>query len=494
MRLLVVLICLFSASFLHAQVTTATLDSLQQRVSLDTLAQPLQKLDSLEQSFHQKKDSLNSSYQQTIGKLNAQQERVNHKIDSLSALKLPTDKLLQQQDSISQRIQSTVASYQSKVNNLQQRFTTEVDALPLTPELQSAADKLTKTVNGFSLPDASGIAPDFSLPQTNLNLQGIDGVALPVLGVNTEGLPDMPGTDQLKQQLPDVPVVEGLEDVKALSEVKSVDDAAVLAEKQVANLDQVKELQGQAGAGEVQQLQSLTSEDAAKQLIEEQVMQQFPRSPVNHFAGKEEVLQKAMEEMAKLKNKYSSLADMKEAGKKRPNEMRGKPFFERLRPGFALQVLKGEDAILLDLNGYVGYRFTGRLAAGPGWLQRIDFNTNEYNFHDVAVVYGPRFFGEFNVWKNFCPRLEAEWLNTAIPPTVANLPLVEGSRAWVGGMLAGVKKDYQIASRIRGVAQVMFYVLGDKYKRPYSDVVNVRIGLEFKIGTSRRKESENSEN
>lgn len=60
------------------------------------------------------------------------------------------------------------------------------------------------------------------------------------------------------------------------------------------------------------------------------------------------------------------------------------------------------------------------------------------------------------VWKNFCPRLEAEWLNTSIPPTVANLPVSEGGREWVGGVLAGVKKDYQIASRIRGMAQVMF--------------------------------------
>lgn len=60
-------------------------------------------------------------------------------------------------------------------------------------------------------------------------------------------------------------------------------------------------------------------------------------------------------------------------------------------------------------------------------------------------------------------------------------PLAEGGGEWVWGILAGVKKDYRIASRIRGMAQVMIYVAGPKYKRPYPDVLNTRVGLEFQL-------------
>lgn len=60
--------------------------------------------------------------------------------------------------------------------------------------------------------------------------------------------------------------------------------------------------------------------------LKDQAVQQA----VNHFAGKEEQLQKAMETMAKYKQKYGSLESLSDIPKRRPNEMRDKPLRERL--------------------------------------------------------------------------------------------------------------------------------------------------------------------
>src|SRR5690606_10240301 len=91
--------------------------------------------------------------------------------------------------------------------------------------------------------------------------------------------------------------------------------------------------------------------------LKEEVKQQAVKQAVNHFAGKEEVLQSAMEKMSQYKTKYESLNGLSEIRKRLPNAMHGKPFIERIVPGVAFQILRKDD-LFLDVNPYIGYRIS----------------------------------------------------------------------------------------------------------------------------------------
>jgi len=73
----------------------------------------------------------------------------------------------------------------------------------------------------------------------------------------------------------------------------------------------------------------LGSEEQAKQ----QLVSQARKVAVDHFAGKQEQLKQAMDQMSKYKQKYESVQSIEELPKRPPHAMRGKPFYERLVPG-----------------------------------------------------------------------------------------------------------------------------------------------------------------
>lgn len=214
--------------------------------------------------------------------------------------------------------------------------------------------------------------------------------------------------------------------------------------------------------------------------LKEEVKQQAVKQAVNHFAGKEEVLQSAMEKMSQYKTKYESLNGLSEIRKRRPNAMRGKPFIERIVPGVAFQILRKDD-LFLDVNPYIGYRISGRLTSGLGWNQRIGYSTKKDHFTSVSVVYGPRWYGEAKIWKGFSGRVEVEYLNTIVPP-VFTTPLPDtGYREWVWTAMAGIKKEYRFLKSVRGTVFILFNLYDPKHKSPYGDVMNSRIGFEFPL-------------
>ena len=81
--------------------------------------------------------------------------------------------------------------------------------------------------------------------------------------------------------------------------------------------------------------------------------------------------------------------------------------------------------------------------------------------------------------KGFSPRLEAEVMNTYVPPFIRTTPSDLGDRQWVWGVFAGIKKDYKFLKKINGTALVMFRMFDPHRKSPYADVLNARFGFEF---------------
>ncbi len=453
-------------------------DSLLNRLSLDSIpGAKADALDSIQYSFYTKSDSLKLEYKSELASIDSSRSGLQGQIDSLKSLQLPADKYTQKLDSVLQQREKTVASLNSKIEGLKSNVTGKINKLELSPELQEKASALTGNIQDFKLPVKDMNIPSLDLSDNPLkNLDGLNtSIESPIGKIGElDGLQNITGkagdlsslTENTGAYQKDIQnITQGnLKDVKQMPEA---------LETKAGDLAGVGDLKKSAGAIDPM-LKSVESPEAMK----EQAVQQVKEVAINHFAGKEEVLQQAMEKMSKLKNKYSSLNSLSEVGKKRPNEMRGKPFIERLLPGIALQVQRKGD-ILVDFNPYIGYRFSGRLTSGVGWNQRYGYNTDRNTFSPGTRIYGPRIYFEFKMGKGFCPRAEAELMNTYIPPRLHSAQDDLFGREWVPGVFVGLKKEYKFMGKVKGTAQIMLRMFNHENKSPYGDVLNMRVGFEF---------------
>jgi hypothetical protein len=462
------------------------------------LHSPNNKLDSAQHAFYQKANLLKSIHKSRLTSIDSSQQNVEHTIDSLHQLQLPTEKYTAKLDSLQRERTKTVTSLNTKMEALKSKTTAGIRELGLPPEMNEKIAGVTQSIEGFQLPVKDLNIPDLNLPESPFkNLDGLNtSVPSPFGEVgNVQGI-QVPGMDGLNKA-GEIGEIPGLDELNGLSEVTEKAGAYGQELKEITgggNLGDAKELSGAvekkaaavAGVGDLPSADGAleemtkspvplpTSPDAAKDQAQQQVQQ-----AVNHFAGKEKQLQEAMDKMSKLKKKYSSLNSLSEIPKKRPNEMRGKPLIERILPGLAMQFAGKGDEIYMDLNPYAGYRFTGRLTAGLGWNHRIAFDTKNMWFTNNSPVYGPRAFGEFKIGKGFSPRAEFEYMNTLIPPSILKINSEIKYMQWVPGAFIGMKKEYQFFRNVKGTGMVMFRLFNPSHKSPYADVINVRVGLEF---------------
>jgi hypothetical protein len=441
---------------------------------LDTLVSD-KKIDSLNQKFTSSADSLHSLYRAEISELNSKKQALQNNIDSLSNLQLPTQNFSNKLDSINQKYSDVINEYPNKAQQLQQRYAEKLNSLNLPHDkLQKANDIIEK----YNIP---------SLPSSNF-----EGHKLPHLGN-----PDVNAILKTEQSIPVISNITGIElpdEIKGvagnvssvtgnLSEVQNganaIKDPLVISktlENKVVENSGVKDVLNDKGS--LSELEKLKSEEAVKEQLKEEVKE----AAIDHFAGKQEVLQDALQQISRYKKKYSSLNSLSEIGKRRPNPMKGKPFIERTVPGVFFQFHSRGGYVLLDVNPYAGYKLSGRLTAGLGWLQRGVVRESRNLLPTEKInVYGPRVFAEFLLPKGFLPRLEIEYVNTYVPTFQSIVTKDIGRREWVPGAFIGLKKQYKIYKNIRGTAIINLRLFNPSFKSPYGDVVNTRFGFEFPI-------------
>lgn len=442
----------------------------------DSVAAPLTALDTVLQKGQSQLDSirndaasrfaiLRSSYDSVATIADEQTARIQAAIDSAQQLNLPAGWLENRIDSIRQWKDEQIEALTDKVDQLRSRVTEKVDALGLPPalegkggELKMAMDELDVSIPEAELPDVLKNATGFELPTVdnslNASFPGIEGADLGIAEEHIQGL---------EGRLSTVPA--------------NMEEAAALAEEQAAKL-----VEGSGAAkdlGSVEQLKQATvlpDEQAAKEAIEQEVRKQA----IDHFQGKEEQLKKAMETLAKYKQKYSKLEGLDQIPKKRPNPMRGKTFMERMVPGIALQVHR-KDAWMVDFNLYAGYHFSERLRAGAGWNQRVAYDADLYRFDPDLRVFGPRLFAEFETGRGFSARLESEYMNTRIPPQFASGQPDPDNRQWVYSTIAGIKKEYRFMGNVMGTMMLLYNLHDREHRSPYADKLMVRFGFEFSL-------------
>ncbi len=471
MKFRLIILCILTTNLAMAQQW----DSLNFALPADTLLQKsIQKADSITLSFQSKADSLNNLYQNQVSKIDGERSQLQSKIDSLNNLKLPTEKLTYKLDSLNQLKDRQLSSLTKKVEDLKSKATEGLNEVQLPPQLQEPMQKLQSSIQGYSLPALNTATP------------GIQSLEMPKLGNTTlptftnqlaldPNLKDLTGnlnkisgiTDQAGQYAQDAQnLVKG-----NLDEVKSIDKTL---EAKVAGMEGVDQLaEGKALMTEYTQLDSAALKNKAKELVQEQVM----NLAQDHFAGKQEVLQQAMDKMSKLKSKYSEVKSMAELPRKLPNPLKGKPFIDRLVPALSFQIQTSQ-YFLLDVTPMIMYLISPRFSAGAGWNQRLPFDG--LSITNDESIYGPRAAFEFKWIKGINFRLLPELMNTTIPPLIASSKGVDPAyREWVPSVFVGIKKDFTVYKNLKGNTEVLYNLYDKDGMSPYGDRLAVRFGFEF---------------
>ncbi len=455
---------------LQAQV----LDSLKLNFTVqDTLyKKAFQTLDSVQNETIKSYGKIKHQFDSIEAHYNNVKSKVHHSIDSLSKLKLPTNRFTLRLDSLDQLKEERLTSLRNKIDSVKANTISKINQSKLPPEIQTKVSEYTSLLDKV----------DLSLPSSNLEIPSLDvgsqlnGLSIPDLknplgeGLPNVSMPSIPGTENIGQ---------ATEQLHSLQEnipkdVTSIDQLGKTAEIQLTQIDGVKGIQDQLGKAP---LNPLTSEEETKK----QLLSQAKEVAIDHFADKGEELKAAMDKISKYKQKYSSINSLSEITKRPPNPMKGKPFIERVVPGIQFQIQGKNGDLMVDFNGYLGYRFTGRLTSGLGWNQRVAYTKDANTFHPDARVFGPRAFGEFKLGKGFSPRIELETMNTVVPPFVVHQRGDIGKREWVFGAMVGIKKEYRFYKNIKGTTTIMLNLLNQLENKPYVDVVNARFGFEFPV-------------
>ncbi len=431
-------------------------------------------LDSIMDIFSYRTDSLKSTYKRSAHTLDSLTSGLRKELDSLTNRSPQGNHIVKKLDSLAEFQGDLTAQFETKLQAMKDKASSEIADLNLPPELSEKAKAITGSINREALLD-----PTLKLP----SLEGFDNR---LENLKDVGKLESRSSSVFPTEIENVQVPQGLNGAGSLTKptlpTGNISDVEILSkavEEKATDISGIKEIEKQTES--LDQYREAISKPPNQDSIKEIAIAQLRQVAVNHFAGKEQVVQKAMETMSKYKKKYSSVVSISELPKKRPNEMRGKPFIERIIPGLAMQINKEGDDFMVDFNGYAAYRFTRSLNAGIGWNQRVAYNMNYNAFNSEMRIFGPRVFGEYNLWKGFFPRAELELMNTGLPPVTRGSTPDPMQREWVWGAFVGLKKEYRIIRNIKGTAMVMTRLFNPENKSPYADVLNVRFGFEFPV-------------
>lgn len=490
---------IFLLFFLCCQSVFAqvTLDSLEVDLPIDTLFQKeIEKVDSIQSAFKFKTDSLQQFYKEPLSKIDLAILSVQHKVDSLSSLKLPTGKLTNKMDSLTDLKSKKIGELNQKVDQLKSKATAGLKEVTLPPQMQEPLDKVTQSIKSYVPTLPGGKLQEFNPGK----LPGLKELDIPKgkipdvknLGELGKNIPKSDELNKVTGELGKVKEITGevsglAKDAQSIAtgkieEVKHIDKTI---EKQALKIDEVQELQKQAGAINPLGEAGLTGTDPeamkkqAAELAKKEAMEMIKSEATNHFAGKEALLQKSMDKMTKLKGKYSEVKSMAELPKKLPNPLRDLPFIERIIPGLAFQIQK-DNYFLLDVNVSAMYRIIPRLSAGAGWVERIAFDKLKFQ-QNPERVYGPRAAFQFNWTKGINFRFLPEVLNTFVPPQLLRSPSDNLNREWVWSAFIGIKKDFTVYKNIKGNTEALYNLYDPQNKSPYQDRFSIRFGFEFPI-------------
>ncbi|MEO1049525.1 MAG: hypothetical protein AAFX87_02825 [Bacteroidota bacterium] len=455
------------------------LDSISNKISSTTQAAndsirklselPQRKLDSLQSKLQKKVNDLD-----TLNKLDQviDEKLQNSPLDKLDAPELELPEMDGQVDGL------------NKATNLDGKLNTD---LP-TQEIEGLTDGLTKEIKDIDAIEDAG-----------KSLNKLDKLK----AAPKEQLDKLKNTDQLKNAQGQLNKINEVgekanryqEDIKNVTEGK-LDEVKSLPEDlegKAGNLKELKELKKQSAEfDKLKQEQEKYKQQAEKyqdkDYVKQQIQNKAKQLATDHFAKHQDKLKAAQDKLSKYKKKYpGGIQSTKDLPKKRPNPLKGKPFIERVVPGFTLQALRREKATF-DLSPQVSYLLSDRWRIGVGGTYRVDVDRESFHMSNDQNVYGFRNYVEFNLIKGFFLHGEFDALRTDVPNPLAVGPDDRIIRKWIFSPLVGIGKSYSFAKQIRGTMLVM-HNFGSGIDSPYPNKVIVKFGFDLKLKKSKNKKS-----
>ncbi len=413
---------------------------------------------------------------------------VNARVDSLARAGVPTAKIIAYKDSLSQKGKSLLNEINTRQGSLQEK---------VSARYNNWFNSARKKYNLDSMNVKTPALPSSALPdipnQSNLNVPQVSALdASPIPELNSSDFAALPLSPDLKQVAGDftIPTDTQLKSLDSqlpntndlvqqyagqLGEVKSsLKDPGTAAEKQVSQLAETQGISSQASA--MNQLNSNEAMQAAEKLKGADSPEALLPAAVDHFAGKEVVLQQAMDQMAKYKDKYPSLPSIADVKKTwwPHNSLKGVPFRDRIRAGINLGFRSVPDTLLMDFFPNASYRISGRFEAGMGFLYRLRVNTREFSFNQQNPVWGWNTFVVAKTFKSVFLRVEMD--GTSYTRTRTDNATY---RDWRWSFLSGIQTNFRIATQWSGNVQ-MLYNFDSQLKDGFAEKLYVRLGVQYK--------------
>ncbi|MFM7857443.1 MAG: hypothetical protein ACKO96_37360, partial [Flammeovirgaceae bacterium] len=276
-------------------------------------------------------DSLRAS---VVSSFSRKQNAIYKQVDSLLVRNQPTQLLQNKTDSLSKKQQLLLGEIDQKQKQLQQKLNArfqkwsgKLDSLKLkTPgvnaklprvdnagnQLNSLSSKLPSvSTTNLKLPDATHQLPNAQLPGLNTTDFASLNLSKDLSGVG--GNLSVPNADQLNvwdKQMKDI--TEPLGDVKSrMGEMNSaLKDPGKAAEEASKQLKEVSTLGKEMGDADKLLKENEAMKTAEMMKDPNAMKEELAEKAIDHFAGKEQELKQAMDQMAKYKKKLPSLESL----------------------------------------------------------------------------------------------------------------------------------------------------------------------------------------
>lgn len=204
-----------------------------------------------------------------------------------------------------------------------------------------------------------------------------------------------------------------------------------------------------------------------KRQLQQHLQQQFGNQlsgVQQQLAGQVEQYTKPLKEASSLaKETKQSLRGLKNTQKPsfKINLERGKPFWQRLEKGYALQTLRatGDRPALLDISAQVAFRHTPSLSYGLGMIGSFGLGRDWSHIRFTFEGVGGRAFAQWQ-WKfgfGAYAGYERLYKKASFGNNESQLftPSTHNTAAYSESLLAGIQKSYHINSKWNGAIQVL---------------------------------------
>lgn len=145
-------------------------------------------------------------------------------------------------------------------------------------------------------------------------------------------------------------------------------------------------------------------------------------------------------------------------------------FWEKITVGgnFGLQF---GSVTYIDLSPMVGYRFTDKFTAGPGFTYRY----LKYRGYEASSIYGGSFFARHLIGSQFFAQAQYESLSSEYLTFVNQEPYFK--REWVSGLFIGGGLYQPLGRRGAVLLSAMYNLMYDNIKSPYNSPWVLNVGF-----------------